>query len=75
MRDGTQAPNSKEVRLSTPSRTVSGSSPALTTKGRKCEGPECTQKIHIDGLERQHIQSGGGMVDANYAGELGWGAV
>jgi hypothetical protein len=55
MRDGTQAPNSKEVRLSTPSRTVSGSSPALTTKGRKCEGPECTQKIHIDGLERQHI--------------------
>ena len=31
MRDGTQAPNSKEVRLSTPSRTVSGSSPALTT--------------------------------------------
>jgi hypothetical protein len=32
MRDGAQAPNSKEVRLSIPSSTVSGSSPALTTK-------------------------------------------
>ena len=32
-----------------------GSNPVLTTKGRQCEGPECTQNIHIDSLERQHI--------------------
>ena len=32
MRDGFQVPNSKEVRLSTPSCTVSGSSPALITR-------------------------------------------
>jgi hypothetical protein len=48
MRDGAQTPNLKEVRLSNPSRTVSGSSPALTTKNKIT----CTKEKY--GIRKRH---------------------